>query len=57
MIPSTAPATILVATSLEVDHAKELLTWAINILSHPNDTIIAFHVLGNNHFFSHFDYV
>ncbi|KAL2928944.1 hypothetical protein RDABS01_034355 [Bienertia sinuspersici] len=45
MIPSTAPATIVVATSLEVDHAKELLSWAINILSHPNDTIIALHIL------------
>ncbi|XP_056692709.1 probable receptor-like serine/threonine-protein kinase At5g57670 isoform X2 [Spinacia oleracea] len=46
MIPSTAPARIIVATSLEVDDVKDLLSWAINILSHPNDTIIALHVLG-----------
>ncbi|KNA04501.1 hypothetical protein SOVF_199120, partial [Spinacia oleracea] len=45
MIPSTAPARIIVATSLEVDDVKDLLSWAINILSHPNDTIIALHVL------------
>ncbi|XP_019107044.1 probable receptor-like serine/threonine-protein kinase At5g57670 isoform X2 [Beta vulgaris subsp. vulgaris] len=46
MIPSTAPATIVVATPLEVDDVKELLSWAITILSHPNDTIIALHVIG-----------
>ncbi|XP_021755894.1 probable receptor-like serine/threonine-protein kinase At5g57670 [Chenopodium quinoa] len=46
MIPcSTAPATVIVATSLEFDDAKDLLSWAINILSHPNDTIIALHVI------------
>jgi len=47
MVPSsTAPARILVATCLDEDDAKELLSWAIRILSHPNDTIIALHVLG-----------
>lgn len=47
MVPSTstAPATILVATSLDGDNAKQLLSWATNILCHPNDTIIAIHVL------------
>ncbi|KAL9224127.1 hypothetical protein vseg_000195 [Gypsophila vaccaria] len=47
MVPctTTSPATILVGISLDVDVAKELLTWAINILSHPHDTIIALHVL------------
>ncbi|KAH9622891.1 hypothetical protein KSS87_001160 [Heliosperma pusillum] len=47
MVPySTPPSTILVGISLDIDEAKELLTWAINILSHPRDTIIALHVLG-----------
>uniref|UniRef100_A0A7C9DNF1 Receptor protein serine/threonine kinase n=1 Tax=Opuntia streptacantha TaxID=393608 RepID=A0A7C9DNF1_OPUST len=47
MVPSsTAPARILVATCLDEDDAKELLSWAIKILSHPNDTIIALHILG-----------
>lgn len=50
MIPSTAPATIVVATPLEVDDVKELLSWAITILSHPNDTIIALHVIGLSYF-------
>uniref|UniRef100_A0A803N4H5 Protein kinase domain-containing protein n=1 Tax=Chenopodium quinoa TaxID=63459 RepID=A0A803N4H5_CHEQI len=43
-MPAT-PATVIVATSLEFDDAKDLLSWAINILSHPNDTIIALHVI------------
>ncbi|XP_074276323.1 putative receptor-like serine/threonine-protein kinase At5g57670 isoform X2 [Silene latifolia] len=47
MVPcSTAPLTILVGIPLDVDEAKELLTWAINILSNPRDTIVALHVLG-----------
>ncbi|KAK9697509.1 hypothetical protein RND81_08G042200 [Saponaria officinalis] len=43
MVPSST--TILVGISLDDDEAKQLLTWAINILSHPHDTIIALHVL------------
>ncbi|KAJ8439555.1 hypothetical protein Cgig2_024142 [Carnegiea gigantea] len=46
MVPfSTAPATILVGTCLDEDDAKELISWAIKILSNTNDTIVALHVL------------
>ncbi|KAL8128705.1 hypothetical protein V2J09_017860 [Rumex salicifolius] len=44
-IASNSSATILIGMSLDEDKSKELLSWAISILSHPNDTVIALHVL------------
>ncbi|GMP36320.1 hypothetical protein CsSME_00008487 [Camellia sinensis var. sinensis] len=40
-----APAKILIGISLNQDDSKELLSWAINTLAHPNDTVVALHVL------------
>ncbi|XP_052198694.1 probable receptor-like serine/threonine-protein kinase At5g57670 [Diospyros lotus] len=42
---TTAPAKILIGISLNSDESKELLSWGIRILAHPNDTVIALHVL------------
>lgn len=41
-----APARILIGISLDSDNSKELLSWAIRILTRPDDTIVALHVLG-----------
>lgn len=45
MIPS-APSKILIGLSLDSDDSKEALSWAIRVLAHPNDTIVAIHILG-----------
>ncbi|KAK7847149.1 putative receptor-like serine/threonine-protein kinase [Quercus suber] len=44
MIPS-APSKILIGLSLDSDDSKEALSWAIRVLAHPNDTIVAIHIL------------
>ncbi|OMO69296.1 hypothetical protein CCACVL1_19563 [Corchorus capsularis] len=44
MVTST-PAKILIGISLDPDESKELLSWAIRVLAHPNDDIVALHVL------------
>ena len=46
MSVSPPPAKILVGTSLNPDDSKELVAWAIRIVAHPNDTLVASHVLG-----------
>ncbi|KAI3446666.1 hypothetical protein Pfo_003331 [Paulownia fortunei] len=45
MIPSL-PAKILIGISLDADESKELLCWAIRVLAHPGDTVVALHVIG-----------
>ncbi|KAJ0030076.1 hypothetical protein Pint_14217 [Pistacia integerrima] len=46
MFPSTTSSSkILIAISLDPDESKELLSWAIRVLAHPNDSIVAIHVL------------
>ncbi|KAK6942399.1 UspA [Dillenia turbinata] len=40
-----APAKVLIGISLNIEDSKELLSWAIRVLAHPDDTIIALHVL------------
>ncbi|XP_044472236.1 probable receptor-like serine/threonine-protein kinase At5g57670 [Mangifera indica] len=46
MFSSTASSSkILVAISLDPDESKELLSWAVTVLAHPNDSIVAIHVL------------
>ncbi|KAF3452838.1 hypothetical protein FNV43_RR03271 [Rhamnella rubrinervis] len=42
---TASPAKILIGISLDPDESKELLSWAITVLAHPNDNIIATHVL------------
>lgn len=37
---------ILVAISLDRDESQNALSWAINVLAKPNDTIVALHLLG-----------
>lgn len=37
---------ILVGVSLEVHRSNELLSWAVGVAAHPNDIIVALHVLG-----------
>ncbi|XP_075651830.1 putative receptor-like serine/threonine-protein kinase At5g57670 [Castanea sativa] len=44
MIPS-APSKILIGLSLDSDDSKEALSWAIRVLAHPSDTIVAIHIL------------
>ncbi|KAK2646561.1 hypothetical protein Ddye_021756 [Dipteronia dyeriana] len=44
MLTSTA-SKILVGISLDPDESKELLSWAIRAFAHPNDCIVAIHVL------------
>lgn len=39
-------AKILVGISLDALASSELLSWAVGVAAHPNDTIIAMHVLG-----------
>ncbi|XP_039141460.1 probable receptor-like serine/threonine-protein kinase At5g57670 isoform X3 [Dioscorea cayenensis subsp. rotundata] len=36
---------ILVGVSLEVHRSNELLSWAVGVAAHPNDIIVALHVL------------
>lgn len=45
MIPSS-PIKVVVGIPLDVEDSEELLSWAIEHLAHPNDTVIALHVLG-----------
>ncbi|CAL5358580.1 unnamed protein product [Camellia sinensis] len=45
MSVSAPPAKILVGISLNPDDSKELVPWAIRIVAHPNDTLVALHVL------------
>ncbi|KAG8485747.1 hypothetical protein CXB51_019122 [Gossypium anomalum] len=42
---TSAPAKILVGISLDPDDSKEVLSWAIRVLTHPNDEVVALHVL------------
>ncbi|XWS70913.1 hypothetical protein CRYUN_Cryun03dG0091300 [Craigia yunnanensis] len=42
---TSAPAKILIGISLDPVNSKELLSWAIRVLAHPNDDIVALHVL------------
>ncbi|GMY35439.1 probable receptor-like serine/threonine-protein kinase At5g57670 [Fagus crenata] len=44
MIPS-APSKILIGLSLNPDDSKEALSWAINVVARPNDSIVAIHIL------------
>ncbi|KAF5749452.1 receptor-like serine/threonine-protein kinase [Tripterygium wilfordii] len=44
MLPSS-PAKILVGISLDPEENNEILSWAIRVLAHPNDNIVALHVL------------
>ena len=37
---------ILVGISLDARASSELLSWAVGNAAHPNDTIVALHVLG-----------
>ncbi|KAK6127027.1 hypothetical protein DH2020_039225 [Rehmannia glutinosa] len=46
MIPNSLPAKILIGIPLDGDESKELLSWAIKVLAHPGDTIVALHVIG-----------
>ncbi|EOY31720.1 LRR receptor-like serine/threonine-protein kinase [Theobroma cacao] len=49
---TSAPAKILIGIPLDPDVSKELLSWAIRVIAHPNDDIVALHVLGFFLFFS-----
>ncbi|XP_028059097.1 probable receptor-like serine/threonine-protein kinase At5g57670 isoform X2 [Camellia sinensis] len=49
MSVSPPPAKILVGISLNPDDSKELVAWAIRIVAHPNDTLVALHVLVEHH--------
>ncbi|KAH7545231.1 hypothetical protein FEM48_Zijuj01G0071700 [Ziziphus jujuba var. spinosa] len=42
---TSSTARILIGISLDPDESKELLSWAITVLAHPNDNIIATHIL------------
>ncbi|KAA3470828.1 putative receptor-like serine/threonine-protein kinase isoform X2 [Gossypium australe] len=42
---TSAPVKILVGISLDPDDSKEVLSWAIRVLTHPNDEVVALHVL------------
>lgn len=44
MVPSDS-ATLLIGIPLDTEKSYELLSWAINLLAHPNDNILALHVL------------
>lgn len=37
---------ILVGVTLDAKECAELLSWAIGVAAHPNDTVVALHVLG-----------
>ncbi|KAJ8767494.1 hypothetical protein K2173_017538 [Erythroxylum novogranatense] len=45
MIPPAPAKNLLVGISLDPADSKELLSWAISVLAHPNDNVIAIHVL------------
>lgn len=42
----SVPAKILIGISSDPDESKQLLSRAISVLAHPNDNIVAIHVLG-----------
>lgn len=46
MMSSSSHAKILIGISLDPDESKELLSWVITVLAHPNDQIVAVHILG-----------
>ena len=43
---SSSPCKVVVGIPLDVEDSEELLSWAIQHLAQPNDTVIALHVLG-----------
>ncbi|KAL0735013.1 hypothetical protein Bca4012_011223 [Brassica carinata] len=47
MIPTSEEGSnkILVAISLDRDESQNVISWAINVLAKPNDTIVALHLL------------
>ncbi|CAN8253043.1 unnamed protein product [Cochlearia groenlandica] len=45
MVPVNSYNKILVAISLDHDESQNVLSWAINVLAKPSDTIVAFHLL------------
>lgn len=46
MTPRPPGKVILVGISLNPEDSKQLLSWAIETLAHPYDTVVALHVLG-----------
>ncbi|PRQ37553.1 putative rossmann-like alpha/beta/alpha sandwich protein [Rosa chinensis] len=44
----SVPAKILIGISSDPDESKQLLSRAISVLAHPNDNIVAIHVLGQS---------
>ncbi|XP_058187570.1 probable receptor-like serine/threonine-protein kinase At5g57670 [Rhododendron vialii] len=46
MTPQPPAKIILIGISLNPEDSKQLLSWAIETLAHPNDTVVALHVLG-----------
>ncbi|XP_030510980.2 probable receptor-like serine/threonine-protein kinase At5g57670 [Cannabis sativa] len=45
MLSSSTSSKILIGISLDPNESKDLLSWAITILAHPNDDIVAVHIL------------
>ncbi|KAM6579551.1 hypothetical protein CsatA_003325 [Cannabis sativa] len=45
MVSSSTSSKILIGISLDPNESKDLLSWAIAILAHPNDDIVAVHIL------------
>lgn len=41
---------LLLGLPLDAESGAELLSWAISVAAHPNDTITALHVLGTSYF-------
>lgn len=47
-VDESAPsAKILVGVSLDARASFQLLSWAVTVAAHPNDTVVALHVLGS----------
>ncbi|RWW62555.1 hypothetical protein BHE74_00030340, partial [Ensete ventricosum] len=47
-VEESAPsAKILVGVSLDARASFQLLSWAVTVAAHPNDTVVALHVLGS----------
>ncbi|XP_031385185.1 probable receptor-like serine/threonine-protein kinase At5g57670 isoform X2 [Punica granatum] len=46
MVPS---ANILIGISSDPNRSRDLLSWAVNVLAHPNHHIVALHVLAGGH--------
>ncbi|XP_062078588.1 probable receptor-like serine/threonine-protein kinase At5g57670 isoform X2 [Humulus lupulus] len=45
MVSSSCSSKILIGISLDPNESKDLLSWAITLLAHPNDAIVAVHIL------------